>query len=368
MASKVFFTDFRSFNHEPQTAKLIRLIKAAGIDKIDFQDKYVAVKIHFGEPGNMAFLRPQYAKAVCDYIKSLGGRPFVTDCNTLYVGERKDGLRHLTSAFENGYNPFCTGVHTIIADGIKGLDEALVPVRNGEYVKEAKIGSAIMDADIVISISHFKGHECAGFGGALKNLGMGSGSRAGKMEMHSASKPRVITEMCVGCGRCAKECAHGGPVIENGKCHIDNDKCVGCGRCIGACLKDAIVAAHDEKFEVLNYKIAEYAMAVCDGRPNFHISIARDISPLCDCHGDNDIPIVDDIGMFASFDPVAIDVACADAVNALPPKQGSILEENGCSHHDHFTDVAPETNWRAAVIHGEKIGLGVQDYELVRIK
>ena len=144
--------------------KLERLMKKAGFESIDFKDKFVAVKLHFGEPGNLAFLRPNYARTVCDYVKRLGGRPFVTDCNTLYVGGRKNALDHLDSAYANGYNPFATGVHTIIADGIKGLDERLVPVEGGEYVKEAKIGSAIMDADIVISLSHFKGHEMAGFG------------------------------------------------------------------------------------------------------------------------------------------------------------------------------------------------------------
>ena len=217
--------------------KLERLMKKAGFESIDFKDKFVAVKLHFGEPGNLAFLRPNYARTVCDYVKRLGGRPFVTDCNTLYVGGRKNALDHLDSAYANGYNPFATGVHTIIADGIKGLDERLVPVEGGEYVKEAKIGSAIMDADIVISLSHFKGHEMAGFGGAIKNIGMGSGSRAGKMEMHSAGKPHVVTRLCIGCGKCRKICAHDAPVIKDGKASIDHLKCVGCGRCIGVCPK-----------------------------------------------------------------------------------------------------------------------------------
>ena len=346
--------------------KLERLMKKAGFESIDFKDKFVAVKLHFGEPGNLAFLRPNYARTVCDYVKRLGGRPFVTDCNTLYVGGRKNALDHLDSAYANGYNPFATGVHTIIADGIKGLDERLVPVEGGEYVKEAKIGSAIMDADIVISLSHFKGHEMAGFGGAIKNIGMGSGSRAGKMEMHSAGKPHVVTRLCIGCGKCRKICAHDAPVIKDGKASIDHLKCVGCGRCIGVCPKDAVQPPFDEANDVMNRKMAEYTKAVLHGRPSFHISLAIDVSPFCDCHAENDIPIVPDVGMFASFDPVAIDKACADAVNAQPAVAGSILEKHGHSHGDHFADVSPDTNWMSALEHAQKLGLGTIENELVK--
>ena len=185
--SKVYYCDMHT-GRMNLPEKLKYLMKKAGFENIDFEDKYTAVKIHFGEPGNLAYLRPNWAKVVCDYVKELDGKAFLTDCNTLYVGGRKNALDHLDSAYTNGYNPFQTGVHTIIADGLKGTDEALVPV-NGEYVKEAKIGQAIMDADIIISLNHFKGHELTGFGGALKNIGMGCGSRAGKMEMHSAGKP-----------------------------------------------------------------------------------------------------------------------------------------------------------------------------------
>ena len=188
--AKVYFTDMRTESMGKNLLqKLETLIRAAGIEKINFENQYTAIKLHFGEPGNLAFLRPNYAKVVADVVKSLGGKPFLTDCNTLYVGGRKNALDHLDSAYVNGFSPFSTGCHVIIADGLKGTDECLVPLEDGEYVKEAKIGRAIMDADVFISLNHFKGHEMAGFGGALKNIGMGCGSRAGKMEMHSAGKP-----------------------------------------------------------------------------------------------------------------------------------------------------------------------------------
>ena len=243
----------------------------------------------------------------------------------------------------------------------------MVPI-NGEYVKEAKIGQAIMDADIIISLNHFKGHELTGFGGALKNIGMGCGSRAGKMEMHSAGKPLVEQEVCIGCGQCIKICAHDAPKITDGKATIDHDKCVGCGRCIGVCPKDAIKASMDEANDILNYKIAEYTKAVVDGRPCFHISLVIDVSPYCDCHAENDIAIVPDVGMFASFDPVALDQACADAVNKQPAIKNSLLDKHGHMHHDHFTDVSPETNWKSCLEHAEKIGLGTREYELIEIK
>lgn len=369
MDSKVYFTNMRVNFQTNLLGKLEKLIKRAGIESIDFGGKFVAVKMHFGEPGNLAYLRPNYARTVCDYIKKLGGKPFVTDCNTLYIGGRKNALDHLDSAYRNGYNPFSTGVHTIIADGVKGLEERIVLVPGGKYVKEAKIGAAIMDADILVSLNHFKGHELTGFGGAIKNIGMGCGSRAGKMEIHSAGKPRVDTRMCIGCGNCVKICAHNAPHISNGKASIDRNKCVGCGRCIGACPKDAVQPPFDEANDVLNRKMAEYAKAVLFDRPSFHINMVVDVAPFCDCHAENDVAIVPDVGMFASFDPVAIDKACADAVNAQPANPGSILSDcrRRHPHSDYFKDVSPDTNWISALEHAEKIGLGSMKYELIKM-
>ena len=367
--AKVYYTNMRTdFSSGSLLDKLQRLIKKAGMGNIDFEGKYTAIKIHFGEPGNLAFLRPNYAKVVADMVKELGGKPFLTDCNTLYVGGRKNALDHLESAYVNGFSPFSTGCHILIADGLKGTDEEYVPVRGGEYVKEAKIGRAVMDADIFISLAHFKGHEATGFGGALKNIGMGCGSRAGKMEMHSAGKPHIDQDLCIGCHRCEKICAHQAPVFTNNKASIDHHKCVGCGRCIGVCPKDAVLAASDESNDVLNCKIAEYSKAVIDGRPHFHISLVIDVSPYCDCHGENDAAIVPDVGFFASFDPVALDTACADAVNRQPIIEGTLLAESDHQGHDHFGAVSPTTNWRSCIEHAKKIGIGTDEYELIEVK
>ena len=370
-ASKVFFTNLRAKSGDNLLQKLERLIDKAGMGEIDFNGKYVAIKIHFGEPGNLAYLRPNYAKVVVDYVKARGGKPFLTDCNTLYVGGRKNALDHLDSAYTNGYNPFATGCHVLIADGLKGTDEVYVPVVGGEYVKEAKIGRAVMDADIVISLNHFKGHEEAGFGGAIKNLGMGCGSNEGKRDMHSCGKPSVHSELCVACGECAKNCAHEGPQLRDGKMFINQLNCMGCGRCIDVCPTGAIYHNNHLAAETLNCKMAEYAKAVVDGRPHFHISLVCDVSPYCDCHSDNDLPIIPDVGMFASFDPVALDLACADAANAQPVIPGSKLDRSrqkpGRESLDNLTANFAHTNWRTQISHGKKIGLGEDSYELIRV-
>ena len=369
MASKVYFADLRADVHENLQQKLTRLMKTAGMGDIDFRDKFAAIKLHFGEPGNLAFLRPNWARTVADFVKERGGKPFLTDCNTLYVGGRKNALDHMDSAMLNGFNPMTTGCQIIIGDGLKGSDEVEVPVVGGEYVKNAKIGRAVMDADVFISLTHFKGHEEAGFGGCLKNIGMGCGSRAGKMEQHNAGKPHVAQKHCIGCGQCRKICAHGAPIIENGKAYIDHDKCVGCGRCIAVCPKDAVRINWDETTANLNCKIAEYTKAVVDGRPCFHISLVIDVSPNCDCRPENDMAIVPNVGMFASFDPVALDMACVDAVNAQTPLRGSAADDaHAKAHvHDHFQRLHPDTNWRSCLEHGEKIGIGTREYELIKI-
>ena len=262
-ASKVYFTDMRCPVGTGLLDKLKKLIEKAGIDSIDMDSKFVAIKIHFGEPGNLSFLRPNFAKVVADKVTSLGGRPFLTDCNTLYVGRRKHALEHLAAAQENGFSPLSTGCQMIIADGLKGTDEMEVPLEGCDHFQSAFIGRAIMDADIFISLTHFKGHELTGFGGAIKNIGMGCGSRAGKMAMHSIGKPSIDAEKCRGCKTCTHYCAQSAISIgEDHKARIDHDLCAGCGRCIGVCNFDAISNAFDAESTILNERMAEYTKAV----------------------------------------------------------------------------------------------------------
>lgn len=371
--SNVYFTDFHTIAFgDSLPTKLKKLIKKAGIENLDLDGKFVAIKMHFGELGNISYLRPNYARAVVDVVKELGGKPFLTDCNTMYPGSRKNALEHMECAWENGFTPLTVGCPIIIGDGLKGTDDVDVPVEGGEYVKAAKIGRAVMDADVFISLTHFKGHEMTGFGGAIKNIGMGCGSRAGKTEQHCSGKPHIEEPMCRGCRKCQKECANGGLIFDEAsrKMHVDQEHCVGCGRCLGACNFDAIVFDSDDAVELLNYRMAEYAKAVVDGRPCFHISLVVDVSPNCDCHGENDAPILPNLGMFASFDPLALDQACADACLAADPMPGSQLSDHLADphfhdHHDHFKNSTPESEWKSCLEHAEKIGLGSRDYELI---
>ena len=257
--SKVYFTDFRTTAFgDGLPSKLKKLMKKAEIGAIDMEGKFVAIKMHFGELGNISYLRPNYARAVADLIKEMGGKPFLTDCNTMYPGSRKNALEHLECAWQNGFTPLTVGCPIIIGDGLKGTDDISVPVVGGEYVTEAKIGRAVMDADIFISLTHFKGHEMTGFGGAIKNIGMGCGSRAGKTEQHSNGIPHISDDLCRGCRRCLRECANNGLVFDEStkKMHVDQEHCVGCSRCIGACNFDAIAFNDNNANAIFNCKMA----------------------------------------------------------------------------------------------------------------
>lgn len=379
MSSKVFFTDMRASQSGNLLQKLERMVKKAGIEKIDFKDKFVAIKIHFGEFGNVAYIRPNYAAVIVKLIKDLGGKPFLTDSNTLYKGSRDNAIDHLHTAMVNGFNPIATGCDVIIADGLRGKDERIVDVQ-GKYCPEPKIGAAIAEADIVISLTHFKGHEMAGFGGALKNLGMGAGSVAGKLDMHSTAQPKVETEKCIGCKVCEKNCNHDAIHVTNKLAAIDYDKCVGCGQCVALCQHEGVVMSSQESGEILNYKIAEYTKAVLKDKQHFHVSFIMNVSPECDCWGHNDAAIIPDLGMACSFDPVALDQACVDLVNKACPlhTENMLMEkahECGCDGHHHheeekekdkFHMLHPNTNWEAGLIYAEEIGIGTREYELVR--
>lgn len=372
--SKVYFTDLHTKPGVNLLDKLEKLVKTAGIEGIDFKNKFTAIKIHFGEPGNLAYIRPNYAAAMVRMIKAMGGKVFLTDSNTLYTGRRANAIDHLEAAMENGFNPMTVGCQVIIADGLKGTDYTEIPL-NLKRCKTAKIGTAIADADIIISMNHFKGHEMTGFGGALKNLGMGAGSRGGKLEMHSASQPKIKQENCVGCGQCVKSCAHEAVTL-NGerKAVINYEHCVGCGQCVAVCRFNSAVVIWNESADIANEKIAEYAYAVVKDKPAFHINFIMNVSPDCDCWSSNDVAIVSDVGIAASFDPVALDMASVDLVNKAPVISGSVLAKKleKESHHQHdmdvFSTIHPDTLWKAGIEHGEAIGLGTKNYELVVVK
>jgi uncharacterized Fe-S center protein len=356
--SKVFFTDLRTQPGRNLLDKYELLIKKAGIEKIDFKNKFTAIKMHFGEPGNLAFIRPNYAAGLVKKIRALDGKPYLTDCNTLYFGARGNAVDHLQAAIENGFNYLSTGANVIIADGLSGGDAEEIPI-NLKHVKNAKVGTVLAQADVIVSLTHFKGHEATGFGGTLKNVGM-----------HSSSKPKIVEKECVECGTCIRYCPQ--KAIEYNarhKAQIDYDLCIGCGQCIASCHYGAARGNYDENAVALNEKIAEYAYAILKDKPQFHISLIMNVSPNCDCWDNNDMAIVPDIGMAASFDPVALDRACVDLVNRAIIIPGSLMaEKEWRSGDDKFNTLSPNTRWQDCLKHAEEIGLGTQNYELITIK
>ena len=370
-SSKVYFTNLRTTPKSNLLDKMERIAKKAGLAELDLDRKFVAIKIHFGEPGNLAYLRPNYAARMAKMLCKAGAKPFLTDSNTLYSGGRSNAVDHIQSAMENGYNPISAQCPVIIADGLKGTDYREIPL-NGKYCKVPKVGAAIVDADVIISMNHFKGHEQTGFGGALKNIGMGSASVGGKLELHSSSKPVIRIDNCKGCNICVLHCAHDAVRLGvDKKALIDYSKCVGCGQCVALCQYDSAVLADYDTSEILNYKIVEYTKAILDGKPHFHVSFIMNVSPECDCWNHNDAAIVPDIGIAASFDPVALDRACADLVMKAPVLPGSRLAESChdgvCDHDDKFHIVHPNTNWRSGLDYAEEVGIGTQNYELIEI-
>jgi uncharacterized Fe-S center protein len=370
-SSKVWFTNLRTKPSQNLLRKLENLVLMAGIERIDFKRKMTAIKIHFGEPGNLAYLRPNYAARIIKMLKSKEAIPFLTDCNTLYYGRRSNAPSHLEAAFENGYNPIATGCPVIIADGIKGTEYREIEI-NLEFCKTAKIGSAIADADIIITMNHFKGHELTGFGGALKNLGMGCASVGGKLFLHSGSSPKIHEENCTGCRICEKYCAHDAIKVGPDKiARIDYKKCVGCGQCVAVCQYDSARVVWENASDIACKKVSEYAFAAIKDKPSFHINFIVDVSPFCDCWDSNDYPIVPDIGIAASFDPVALDQASTDMVMAAPALAGSKIrkdhEHGDLRGKDKFKLTHPDTFWQAGVEHAEKIGLGNTTYEFITI-
>lgn len=367
--SKVFWSDLRTTPSLTILQKLERLLKAAGFTSLDLGDKYTALKIHLGEPGNMAYIRPPYVGVVARMVRELGGKPFLTDSNTLYSGRRHNAYDHLRAGYENGFSRDATGCDIIIADGLKGNDFVDMPVTGGIHCATARIGAAVAEADAVISLNHFKGHELTGFGGALKNLGMGCASRGGKQFLHEVSHPVIVREACTGCGMCVKSCASKAIALDEGrKAVIDHMKCVGCCQCVAVCQFQAARASEGSASRVCSERIAEYSDAILRGKPAFHVNFVMNVSPNCDCWSNNDAPVVADIGIFASIDPVALDQACVDAVNAAPAINGTVLTDKKYSGTgEKFGHVHPDTDWKFGLDHAERLGLGTRKYELVKV-
>jgi len=366
--SKVYFTDMRTSHKENLFDKIEKLLVQTGLSQIVAKGDLTAVKIHFGEKGNHTYIRPVFARRVVEEIKKLGALPFLTDSSTLYPGQRKEAVSALNCGIENGFGYSCVGAPMIISDGLRGVTETGVVVE-AELLKKTYIGTEIVEADSIVAMTHFKCHELTGFGGAIKNLGMGCASRRGKLVQHSTVAPKVDADVCTGCGTCPDSCAHDAIVITGGKAEIDPQKCVGCARCITVCPVKAIDIQWNEAADLIMRKMAEYAKGAMTGKSGkvLFISFITQVSPACDCYGHADAPIVNDIGICASTDPVAIDQACADLVNGARGNEGSALQSGHEPGGDKFRGCWPEIPWEVQLEHGEKIGLGSRVYELVKV-
>lgn len=368
MKSQVYFIDCRATYKENFVKKLEKLISKAGFSKIVSPRDLTAVKLHFGERGNTAFIRPVFIRKIVEMVKQVKGVPFLTDANTLYSGTRSDTPSHLTTAIQNGFAYSVVDAPIIIADGLRGKSETAVPIK-GKRFESVYIGKEIVEADAYISVAHFKGHELSGFGGALKNTGMGCASRKGKLAQHSTLSPKVKQKKCIGCEACGDHCSQSAISYLDEKASIDPEKCIGCGECILICPNEAIQVRWNQSIPVFMENIVEYTTGVLKNKENkaLFINFITDVSPACDCAPLNDAAIVKDVGVVASTDPVAIDQASADLVNKEPALAGTCLTQNLGAGEDKFKGVYPKVDWEIQLAYAEKMALGTREYELVKL-
>ena len=363
--STVYFADFRCSSRENIFSKTKKLFIKAGFgERIEKKD-FVAIKTHFGEYGNLAFVPAPVIRTLADLVRERGGRPFITDTNTLYRGSRSNAVDHLENAVRNGFLMETAGAPVIIADGLKGDDYASVAVES-KHFREIKIASAIHGADAVLVVSHVKGHELYGFGGAIKNVAMGCAPPSGKQMLHSDMKPKVLVEKCTSCGMCIKRCpADAIRFDENKKANIDPDACISCGECTVICAYEAIPVIWTTDHRPLHERTAEYVKGVVDTKPGkwMYINYVMNVSPQCDCYYWNDAPIVPNIGILASTDPVAIDRASADLVNRAAPRPGSKIA--GRDESKDNLRALYDLPWDYQLEYARRIGLGDDAYDLV---
>jgi uncharacterized Fe-S center protein len=368
MPSQVLAMDLRASLNENLFAKFNRLLDAVGFDQIFSPRHLVAIKLHFGEKGNTAYISPTFLRQIVDRVRQLGGKPFLTDANTLYVGTRTNSVDHLTTAIENGFAYAVVGAPLTISDGVRGNSDVAVQVDLPIY-KEVYVGADVVHADALISVAHFKGHELAGFGGTLKNLGMGCASRRGKLAQHCEVSPKFNAKKCVGCGECVSHCPADAIVLVKAKAKKDAAKCIGCGECIAVCPEQAVSIPWDSDVARFQKKMVEYTAGVMKNKEkhSLFLNFVTRVTPQCDCYGYSDVSLVNDIGILASRDPVAIDQAAADLVNARPAVAECCLQSNRGPGEDKFRGVYPHIDWSVQLAYAEELALGTRSYELVYI-
>ena len=368
MKSKVYFADLKAQPERNLFAKLAELLEKVAIKSRIRPNKLAAVKLHFGERGNTAFIRPIFIRIIIDKIREHKGLPFLTDTNTLYHGSRGEAVSHLMTAIANGFDYSVVGAPLIIADGIYGNTLARVNIGR-HFFSEVSIGAEIVHADSLISVAHYKCHELAGFGGTLKNIGMGCAAREGKLQQHSDLCPLVTKELCVACQTCIDWCPASAIALKSEKADIDSNQCIGCGECVIICPEDAIKVQWGDDMIDFQKKMVEHAYGALKGKEekSTFINFITQVNPGCDCYAHSGTPIVPDVGIVASIDPVAIDQASTDLVNEQPGNSYSELTSGMEPGGDKIRGVYPEVDWSVQLEYAEKIGLGQREYELTKI-
>ena len=352
MVSTVWFTDLSARPGKSLIDKAGALLRAAGIRERTGRGALTAVKLHFGEKGNTAFIRPIFIRKVVDEIAAAGGKPFLTDTSTLYAGTRSNAVDHLNTAVTNGFAWAVAGAPLVVADGLRGESDVRVPIA-GKILHEVRIGAGIAHADAMVVVTHFKGHELCGFGGTLKNLGMGCASRSGKLSQHSSVSPFVDASLCSGCGTCAAHCPAGAIAVAAPTASILPESCIGCADCIVVCPEGAVKVDWNTASPSFQQRMVEHALGAVSGKgkSSLFLAFVTQVSPYCDCYGHNDRPVAPDVGILASGDPVALDQACVDLV----------IRAAGS---DPFRATHPSVDWSVQLSRAEELGLGSRDYRL----
>jgi uncharacterized protein len=362
--ARVFLAPMRTTLKRSLVTRVGSLVERAGLADVIAEDDLVAVKLHFGERGNTGFVQPIFLREIVSRVKAAGGKPFLTDANTLYRGQRANAVDHLACALHNGFGYATVEAPVVIADGIDGRDGVDVPIAGGRHFESVRIGSAAAHADALVVVTHFKGHEATGFGGALKNVGMGLGTRSAKQRMHADFHPEVTEEKCIGCNRCVKWCPVEAILLKDRKALIDYETCYGCGECVASCPNGAIGVQFQSDATKLQEKIVEHCVGALAGKQGkaVYVSFLTNMSPDCDCWNFSDAAVVPDLGVLASTDPVAIDQAAVDLVNAaqgLPGSRGEGLAVGADKFHE-VTGI----DGTPILQYGEDRGLGTRQYRL----
>ncbi len=367
MASTVYFASSRARGErESKVSRVRALFDAAGFEELFGRGELVAVKMHFGERGGDAYIRPPLARAVVDKILARGGRPFLTDSATLYSGSRSNAVDHLLTAAEHGFELAVVGCPVIIADGLRGSHSVSVAI-NKKHFKSVRVSGCVAEADALIALSHFKGHMQAGFGGAMKNLAMGCAPPAGKREQHGSKA--LVGEGCKACGSCEWVFPTGAIRVVGKRAKVDREKCVGCGECMSVCPSENIDFDWETEAGPFGERLVEYALGAVAGKRGKvgFMNFVINVTPECDCVPWSDAPIVPDVGILASTDPVAIDKASYDLVNKQPGLPESALRRAHAPGADKFRDIWPRIDAAVQFRHAERIGLGSADYELIKL-